>query len=340
VGAVGPTGLRASYSNFGSSVDIAAPGGDFTNGPDGGTFMVLSSVCDFTAFPSPCVPDWAYYEGTSMAAPHVAGVAALLLAQDPSLTPADLRSRLRTYVTPIDPSEQIGPGIVNARNALTQTLSPARQLYVRAVNATTGATAATVAAPNGNYTISSLADGTYFVVAGEDEAADGIIGQPGRRFGAFGGLANPTAVAVSSAAGGFAAFTIGRAAELEPNSTAATAGRLVVDGSIQGRLDAADQTDFYQIQIPTSGTYSFETTGFLGAFCGFALELNTVVTVLDQNQAPVATSDDVSRPGRNFCSLVTTTLAPGPYFVQVTRGTFFNVALHQGRYVLQARAGP
>ena len=30
-----------------------------------------------------------------------------------------------------------------------------------------------------------------------------------------------------------------------------------------------------------AGTYSFETTGFSGAFCGFALELNTVVTVLD-----------------------------------------------------------
>jgi subtilisin family serine protease len=344
VGAVGPTGLRASYSSFGSTVDIAAPGGEFTNGPsdDGATYMVLSSVCDFTVFPSSCTPGWAYYEGTSMAAPHVAGVAALLLAQDPSLTAADLRTRLVTYATPIDPSQQIGPGIVNARNALTQSFAPARQLYVRAVNATSGAAVATVAAPGGNFTISNLPDGSYFVVAGEDEAGDGVIGQPGRHFGAFGGSANPTAVAVSSSAGGFAAFTIGQAAELEPNNSAGNAGRLEIDGSIQGRLGAADETDLYRIQIPTAGTYSFETTGFSGAYCGFALELNTVVSVLDQNQLLVAngSSDDINRPGRNFCSLATTALQPGPYFVQVTRGVFFNTAPHQGRYVLQAREGP
>lgn len=345
VGAVGPTGLRASYSNFGSTVDIAAPGGEFINTPDGATFMVLSSVCNFSNFPSPCTPNWAYYEGTSMAAPHVAGVAALLLAQDPSLTATQLRSRLLTYAAPIDPGQQIGPGIVNARNALTQTLTPAGQLYMRAVDAATGATVATGIAPGGHYTLSNLPDGDYFVLAGEDEGADGIIGQPNRRFGIFGGFANPTAVSVSGAAGGFAAFTIGRAAELEPNNTAATAGRLVLDGSILGRLDAADQIDYYRIQIPAAGAYTFETTGFGGAYCGFALELNTVVTVLDANLVLVETSDDIDRSGRNFCSRADATISvPGPYFVRVTRGDFFcqpaGCGPHRGRYALQARTGP
>jgi serine protease len=340
VAAVGPTGLRASYSNFGSTVDLAAPGGEFGSGTDGGTFGILSTVCDFTAFPSPCVPDLAYYEGTSMAAPHVSGVAALLLAADPSLTVSQLRSRLTGFASPVDPTQQIGAGIVNARNALTQTEAPSRQILVRAINAATGATVQTVAAPGGNYTLSSLPDGNYFVVAGEDEAADGIIGFPGRRFGAFGGFVNPTQVAVSAAAGGFASFSVGFAAELEPNDAGASANRLVVDGTIQGHLDAADPSDFYRIQIPTAGTYSFESTGFSGAFCGFALELNTVVTLLDQNQVQLATSDDINRPGRNFCSLVTANLNPGQYFVRVTRGNFFGTGLHQGRYMLHARSGP
>jgi subtilisin family serine protease len=339
VGAVGPTGDRASFSNFGSWVDIAAPGGE-TNAPDG-TYGIFSTVCDFTGFPAPCVPTYARYFGTSMASPHVAGVAALLLAQDPSLTPAQLRTRLLTYSTPISAALQIGPGIVNARAALSQQLTLARSIRVRAVDAATGATVAEVAAPGGVYTLSSLPDGNYFVVAGEDESGDGVIGAPNRRFGAYGGISSPLPVAVSSTAGAFIGFTVGYPVEEEPNDLPAGASRLVAGGAVQGTLLGGDLVDYYRISIPTAGTYSFETSGWFGNFCSYALDLNTSLEVLDSGQNQVATSVDINAGSNNFCSLITAPLpAPGTYYLRVTAGDFFGAGQHTGRYIISARSGP
>ncbi len=338
VGAVGPTGDRSSFSNFGSWVDIAAPGGE-TSAPDG-TYGIFSTVCDFTVFPAPCVPGSARYFGTSMAAPHVAGIAALLLAQDPSLTPAQLRSRLITYSTPISPALQIGPGIVNARAALSQSLTLARSIRVRAVDASTGVTVAEVAAPGGSYTLSGLPDGSYYVVAGEDESGDGQIGLPNRRFGAFGGISSPTPVAVSSAAGGFAAFSVGYPVEEEPNDGPATASLLMVGGTVQGSLSGGDVVDVYRIVLPASGTYTFETGGWFGNFCSFALDVNTGLELDDQNQQELAITQDVAPASNDYCSRISMSLASGTYYLRVTPGDFFGTGPHTGRYLLTARSGP
>ena len=72
VSSVGPQGNLAPYSSYGKEIDIAAPGGDKSQGETSG---ILQQTID-PADPSRAV--YAYFQGTSMATPHVAGVAALL----------------------------------------------------------------------------------------------------------------------------------------------------------------------------------------------------------------------------------------------------------------------
>ena len=148
VAAADRNGGLAEFSNFGhTSVDIAAPGvdiasaypaGDITNGQ----------------------PAWAYLDGTSMAAPHVTGVAALLASQDPTLLePANLATlKARLLSTgkslPVTVGDTVTGRMVDARSALdsvaptafapnTQVLSIGSLLGTTTVNSTIGWPAAT-----------------------------------------------------------------------------------------------------------------------------------------------------------------------------------------------------
>jgi serine protease len=105
-------GRLARYSNFGTTVELLAPGGDVQadRNRDGLPDGVISTVRDGLAI----------YNGTSMAAPHVAGVAALLLAEDPSLTPTEIGARLMGSAVPRSTSEcsrPCGAGLLNAAPA-------------------------------------------------------------------------------------------------------------------------------------------------------------------------------------------------------------------------------
>src|SRR6266550_1695218 len=123
VAAVGPDGAPAPYSNYGSYVGIRAPGGNFALGDV--TDGVMSAIWDF----STSSPAYAWATGTSMAAPHVAGVAALVLSQSPGLDAAQLRARLISYV--VGPATSYGAGLVNAYNSLTATSGPPSTLHAR-----------------------------------------------------------------------------------------------------------------------------------------------------------------------------------------------------------------
>ncbi|QDV06534.1 Extracellular basic protease precursor [Planctomycetes bacterium Poly30] len=109
---------RAPYSNFHPTVDIAAPGGDVSadrNG-DGYADGVLSTKPDDSVTPTN-FENYSFYQGTSMAAPHVAGVAALMLALDPTLTPAELTTILTSTATDLGAAGRdnlYGEGLVNA----------------------------------------------------------------------------------------------------------------------------------------------------------------------------------------------------------------------------------
>ncbi|MFD1213775.1 S8 family serine peptidase, partial [Arthrobacter sp. GCM10027362] len=83
-------GGLAPYSNYGPAVDVTAPGGDLSGGAEGG---ILSTSNRGTA--APAAGAYAYMAGTSMAAPQVAGLAALLFAAEPALTPAAAEARIR-----------------------------------------------------------------------------------------------------------------------------------------------------------------------------------------------------------------------------------------------------
>jgi subtilisin family serine protease len=115
VSSLGPDNKRAYYSNFGSWVDIAAPGGDVTNGQDHGVLSTMPNN------------KYGYMQGTSMACPHVSGIAALVVSQlgGSGFTPTQLRTQLVTAVHNMDDinpnyTGKLGAGLVDARLALNK----------------------------------------------------------------------------------------------------------------------------------------------------------------------------------------------------------------------------
>jgi len=101
VGAVQRDKTRATYSYYGGGVDLAAPGGSGTGEP---ALDILSSLPGGTVGRN---------FGTSFAAPQVAGVAALLLSREPSLSPADIRTRIYSTCIAL-PQQDLGNGLINA----------------------------------------------------------------------------------------------------------------------------------------------------------------------------------------------------------------------------------
>jgi hypothetical protein len=285
--------------------------------------------------------DGSIWNGTSMAAPHVAGVAALLLAQNPSLTPGQLRARLTGFAFDLGapgPDNIFGFGLVNARNSLTQSFSPPRNLYARLYNAATGAIVQTVpVALNGAYSFTGLFDGGYYVLAGLDQSGDQQIGVPdpgliARIWGAFGGSSTPSIVTVAGAGTYPASFSVALPIEVESNNTIATPDVLLVGGYVNGVIaDPSTDVDVFRVFIPQTGQYTFETSGYVGA-CGFALEENTALGLYDVNGTLITSNDNINAGSFNFCSRITSTLAPGTYYIGVFGG-------RGGQYTLQARSG-
>ncbi len=132
-------GGRASYSNFGSIVDVAAPGGDTGAG-------ILSTVNAGTR--AAAGDTYAAYSGTSMATPHVAGVVALMLSKNPALTPDQVDVKLKASARAFPAAcAGCGAGIVDATAAVTGStaMAPITLLNEAEPNDTI-ATATTVAA--------------------------------------------------------------------------------------------------------------------------------------------------------------------------------------------------
>jgi subtilisin family serine protease len=92
VSSVGADELKAGYSSYGlGSIDLTAPGGDNHQRAQGGSTCVLSTVPQ--GYATAC--------GTSMATPHVSGVAALLASVHPHASPHQLTQLLNNQATPV-----------------------------------------------------------------------------------------------------------------------------------------------------------------------------------------------------------------------------------------------
>jgi subtilisin len=103
VAATTQSNTRASFSSTGPEVEIAAPGVE-----------ILSTVPG---------DGYASYNGTSMAAPHVAGVAALLIGANPDLSAGDVRQILRSTALNLGSANEFGYGLVQATPAVYEAWS-------------------------------------------------------------------------------------------------------------------------------------------------------------------------------------------------------------------------
>ncbi|NOX60747.1 MAG: peptidase S8, partial [Chloroflexi bacterium] len=113
---------HASYSNSGSHADVSAPGGDPTSNSDGNPRHWIIGAYWRGYSPS----GYAWLAGTSQAAPHVAGLAALLLSVNSSLTPDQLESIIVDTAVDVQApgwDEFSGYGRIDALAAVNEALS-------------------------------------------------------------------------------------------------------------------------------------------------------------------------------------------------------------------------
>lgn len=170
VAATDTAGNRSSFSNYGTAVEIAAPGSGIWSTMNSGTTTPGSAI-------------YTSYSGTSMAAPHVAGVAALIKLTYPALTPAQILSRIQANVQAFPggstcTTSLCGSGLMNASAAVTTepipvavspTVGPSAggtsttitgYNFTGASSVTFGGTAAAVYTVDSSYAITATTPGT------------------------------------------------------------------------------------------------------------------------------------------------------------------------------------
>jgi len=128
VSAVGFNKSLAPYSNYGSSIDVTAPGGDTSVDRNGDGYVdgVLSTMADDSG--GVRQPIYRFYQGTSMASPHVAGVVALMKSIHATLTPDEVDSLIVAGQITEDISgdgelnrnDNYGYGLIDALKAVEQ----------------------------------------------------------------------------------------------------------------------------------------------------------------------------------------------------------------------------
>lgn len=125
VTALGYSSDLASYANTGEAVDIAAPGGNYQPSGGGLSFGTMYSTTNL-GLTNPGASGYGIKQGTSMAAPVVSGVVALMYALRPAITPSQVLQALRATASAFpagsncEASGGCGTGIVNAAAVLAR----------------------------------------------------------------------------------------------------------------------------------------------------------------------------------------------------------------------------
>ncbi len=157
-------GDHASYGNIGAGTTISGPGGGAgVRGLPGDGAMVYSTLNTGTT--TPVADSYAGYQGTSMATPHVAGVAALLASLLPAVTPDTIQSVLTSSARPHPAGTycatrtDCGAGLLDAKAAVDRLMAPTvtasvSPAGVRPTGSTIALTAAASAGISGNTTFS------------------------------------------------------------------------------------------------------------------------------------------------------------------------------------------
>ncbi|MCC6783366.1 MAG: peptidase S8 [Planctomycetes bacterium] len=122
VGATRFDGNRSGYSTYGTGIDVVAPGGDTSvdqNGDGYGDGILQQTF----ATGAPTTFSYYFFQGTSMATPHVAAIAALVIAHRPTYTNTQVRSAIESSCQDRGSAgydTRYGNGLVDAAAALTR----------------------------------------------------------------------------------------------------------------------------------------------------------------------------------------------------------------------------
>ena len=166
VGATTLSDTKASFSNYGMALDVAAPGEDIYSTKQGGGYR--------------------YHDGTSMATPHVSGLAALVLAHHPALTNEDVRQVMRSAATDIASvgfDEQTGHGRINANLALqiqypcnVRITSPRGEVAVEDNNVTITGSASGVTCSTYSLEYAEAVSGPWTLIVAGNPISNGVLG--------------------------------------------------------------------------------------------------------------------------------------------------------------------
>ncbi len=247
-------GNRSWYSNYGSLIDVTAPGGETcvpnasltgcqTSTTAKGVLSTLNSGSN-----GPVAETYAFYDGTSMATPHVAGVAALMISASPTaLTPAQIETTLKNTTRPLPGtcSGGCGAGIVDAYAAVSAVAGSGPGNVAPVANFSSNVSGLTVAFTD----TSSDSDGS--IASRSWSFGDGTTStatNPGKTYSAAGTYTVTLTVTDNQGA------TNSKSASVTVSS-GSTGGSVLTNGvAVTGLSGAAGSARYWTIEVPAGAT--------------------------------------------------------------------------------------